>query len=77
MFRSSCTNVPEKIIRRRYSAGLRNFFQLYRPLADSWFFYDNSNTGSPRLVATSEAEGGIYIADIQIWQRIEEDYRGR
>lgn len=65
-------NVPEETIQRRYHAGIRNFFQLYRPLADSWFFYDNSNTAAPRLLATSEGENGIYIAEPLIWQQIEE-----
>ena len=27
-------NVPEEIIRRRYTKGMRNFFRLYKPLAD-------------------------------------------
>src|SRR5580692_8223935 len=35
-------HVPDDVIRRRYEAGLRNIFRLYRPLAASWRFYDNS-----------------------------------
>lgn len=70
-------NVPEETIQRRYDAGVRNFFQLYRPLADSWFFYDNYNTTAPRLLATSEGENGIYIAEPLIWQQIEEIYDDR
>ncbi|MCK4342766.1 MAG: zeta toxin family protein, partial [Phycisphaerae bacterium] len=35
-------SIPESIIRRRYSAGLRNFFSLYQPLANSWRMYNNS-----------------------------------
>lgn len=70
-------NLPEETIQRRYHAGIRNLFQLYRPLADSWFFYDNSNTVAPRLLATSEGENGIYIAEPLIWQQIEERYYGR
>ncbi|UJS15972.1 MAG: hypothetical protein L3J17_08560 [Candidatus Jettenia sp.] len=30
-------NVPEEIVRRRYNKGIRNFFKLYKPLADTWF----------------------------------------
>ncbi len=29
-------DVPEPVIRRRFRAGLQNFFQLYQPLADTW-----------------------------------------
>jgi len=35
-------DVPEDVIRRRYSAGWRNFQQIYKGLADSWIVYDNS-----------------------------------
>ncbi|HAZ49250.1 MAG TPA: Zeta toxin family protein [Cyanobacteria bacterium UBA11369] len=70
-------DVPEETIRRRYHAGIRNFFHLYRPLADSWFFYDNANTEAPHLLAASEGESGVYVANPLIWQLIEEEYRGR
>ncbi|MEQ9367740.1 MAG: zeta toxin family protein [Coleofasciculus chthonoplastes F3-SA18-01] len=70
-------DVPEETIRRRYHAGIRNFFQLYRPLADSWFFYDNASMEVPRLLAAGEREGSVYVAQPLIWQRIEEDYYGR
>lgn len=36
-------NVPEETIRRRFTSGLKNFFHLYEPLADSWQMYDNTN----------------------------------
>ncbi|MCE7961376.1 MAG: Zeta toxin family protein [Acidobacteria bacterium ACB1] len=29
-------DIPEQTIRRRFSRGLENFFELYRPTADSW-----------------------------------------
>jgi predicted ABC-type ATPase len=44
--------VPESVIRRRYNTGLRNFLELYRPLAATWRFYDNSSLWGPRLVAS-------------------------
>jgi predicted ABC-type ATPase len=44
-------HVPEDVIRRRYDAGLRNFFRIYRPLAAHWRLYDNSNRGGGRLIA--------------------------
>jgi predicted ABC-type ATPase len=44
-------HVPEDVIRRRYQVGLKNFFRLYSPLAESWMFLDNSVRGHPSLVA--------------------------
>jgi predicted ABC-type ATPase len=37
--------VPPEIVRRRYEAGWANFQDIYRPLADSWAVYDNSDEG--------------------------------
>ncbi len=69
-------DIPEPIIRRRYEAGLRNFFRLYRPLATSWFFYDNSAGGLPALLASGTVSGGVAVRHAIIWQRIEERYHG-
>jgi hypothetical protein len=41
-------SVPEETIRRRYQTGLRNFFNIYRPLATAWHFYDNGGGFGPR-----------------------------
>lgn len=35
-------HIPEADIRRRYTAGLRNFFGLYRSVIDAWWLYDAS-----------------------------------
>jgi predicted ABC-type ATPase len=35
-------NIPESVVRRRYSKSLVNLFKLYIPIVDEWFFYDNS-----------------------------------
>ena len=69
-------NVPEETIRRRYYAGLYNFFALYRPLADAWVFYDNSG-GVPRLVASGEQEQEIVVFDQILWHTIEDKYGRR
>lgn len=66
-------NVPEDTIRRRYNKGMNNFFDLYMPLADTWFFYDNSVAGSPRLIASADQEGDISIDDELIWNQIKEE----
>jgi predicted ABC-type ATPase len=35
-------NVPDEDVRRRFARGIRNFFNLYESLLDSWMFFDNS-----------------------------------
>ena len=34
-------DIPEKVIRRRFSAGLRNFEEFYKFEVDTWAKYDN------------------------------------
>jgi predicted ABC-type ATPase len=42
-------DIPEDVIRRRFSAGLRNFTKVYRPLVDYWRLVDNSGD-RPRVL---------------------------
>jgi predicted ABC-type ATPase len=44
-------HVDDEVVGRRFYRGLRNFFGLYQPMADGWWFYDNSAPGYPDLVA--------------------------
>jgi predicted ABC-type ATPase len=37
-------NVPSPIIYRRFTAGLRNFENLYKHVVDEWALYDNSGS---------------------------------
>jgi predicted ABC-type ATPase len=69
-------NVPEETIKRRYHAGLKNFFSLYAPLADSWCFYDNSQGTRPILLAKEEKQAGIHVNNRIIWKQIMEAYGG-
>jgi predicted ABC-type ATPase len=68
-------NVPEETIRRRYHAGIRNFFQLYRSLADSWRFYNNSTTAVYRLIASGIDEFTEEIYDNETWEKIVRYYK--
>ncbi|MBE7463334.1 MAG: zeta toxin family protein [Planctomycetes bacterium] len=60
-------HVPESAVRRRYVTGLRNFFNLYAPIANYWRFYDNSSRHGYRLVASNER-----VLDPVLWRTIQE-----
>jgi len=62
-------SVPEETIKRRYSAGLKNFFNLYTLLADSWQFYDNSDDNLVLIAAKTQKTDPI-IKDIELWQQL-------
>jgi predicted ABC-type ATPase len=62
-------HVPDETVRRRYARGLRNFFTLYRPIADVWTCYDSTGLVGPRLVA-SGVRGTENAHDQVTWGRI-------
>ncbi len=62
-------NIPEEVIRRRYVKSVRNFFDLYQPLADSWGIYDNSEVSAPSQIATANKGGHIQVLDESLWQK--------
>lgn len=61
-------DIPEAVIRRRYEAGLRNFFRSYSPLADAWGLY-NSYALNPELIA-SQTDGTIAVDQPKIYETI-------
>jgi predicted ABC-type ATPase len=63
-------NVAEDVVRRRYEGGLRNFFELYRPLADGWSFYDNTTVSGPRLIAKGTGDVDKEVHDPEIWAKL-------
>jgi predicted ABC-type ATPase len=69
-------DVPEETIRRRYHKGISNFFKLYRPLSDSWFFHDNSGE-EPRLVAYGEHDQEFLVNELAIWHNIKKNYASK
>lgn len=60
-------HIPEETIRRRYEAGLKNFFELYRPIADAWEMYENTSKAGFRMIASGEAGGSTTIFDPVLW----------
>lgn len=68
-------DVPADTIRRRYNAGLRNFFQLYQPLTSGWRFYDNSEPETPRLIASGSGIMENTVKNETLWRSILKAYR--
>jgi predicted ABC-type ATPase len=60
-------NISEEVIYRRYFKGLRNFFKLYKPIANTWAFYDNSN--NVKLIAEGN-QTHEKIFNRKIWEII-------
>lgn len=65
-------DVPEPVVRRRFTAGLRNFFTVYQGLADTWQVFDNSAVDGPRLIATGGTGHPAHVLDAGAWARLQE-----
>ena len=62
--------VPDAVVYRRYQRGLSNFFNLYKPLADQWRFYDNADFEGAKLIAAGCSNQEINLACPQLWKHL-------
>ena len=70
-------HVPDETVRRRFHAGLKNFFTLYRPLMDAWWVYDSSQAGHPRRIASGredEGQASLKVEEPTLWKAMEARY---
>ena len=42
-------DIPERTIKRRYTAGINNLFKLFMPIVDYWAIFDNSETPRKKI----------------------------
>jgi predicted ABC-type ATPase len=64
--------IPEPIIKRRYNSGLKNFFNIYLPIVDTWMFIDNSSRPSEVL---AQAHDGISeVFSQEKWDELKQKY---
>ncbi|MBL8890950.1 MAG: zeta toxin [Planctomycetaceae bacterium] len=68
-------HIPVETIRRRYRAGLENFFELYQPIATNWQVFDNSQAGAMKLIAAGSQHGKLRVVQKTLWKQIEKDDR--
>jgi len=61
-------DVPVNDVKRRFYRGIQNFFKFYKPLADSWLLFDNSEA-VPNLVA-KERHGELEISNKDLFEKI-------
>jgi len=62
--------VPERTVRRRFHAGLKNFFSLYQPMANTWRIFDNSGAPPPSLVAAGRGGDVTLVEDATTWTQL-------
>jgi predicted ABC-type ATPase len=60
--------VPEETVRRRYVKSIKNFFNLYQPLADNWVIFDNSEDNNPIKIAEGNLLTNITVHQNHQWK---------
>ncbi len=63
-------NIEPNVIERRYIAGLKNLFELYLPISDKWFVFDNSED-FPVSVAEGSKSEVLQIKNDILWLKIQ------
>jgi predicted ABC-type ATPase len=58
-------DIPEPMIRRRYAAGIKNLFNVYRPILNSWTIFDNSRDLPYPL---GREKNGQLVLDTQLFE---------
>ena len=67
-------DVPAATVRRRYWRSLSNFFNIYRPIANSWLMLDNSTVDAPKPIAWRNVGGPIQIVKSGPWDSLRGEY---
>jgi len=65
-------HVPEEIVRRCYRNGVKNFFERYQPLADTWGIYDNSGWNDLTQIAIGVREIATQTPQESKWRQFSE-----
>ena len=63
-------NIPEDVIERRYWLGLKNLFEIFMPIVDTWSLYDNN--AKTELIATN-----LRITEEKKYNKIKEQCQSR
>lgn len=61
--------VEKNIIERRYKKGILNFFNIFAPLSDEWYIFDNSGL-TPILVANGGINLEVEISNKNIYSEL-------
>lgn len=64
-------SIPPEVIKRRYTRGLYNFFNVFVSLCDNWILFDNNGL-EPLIIASGETEMEIEQEDKSLFEKIKE-----
>ena len=62
-------HVSEPTVRRRYRTGIRNLFDLYMPICDSWMITDNS-LSPMKVIAKGFRNGERFVNNVIVFNKL-------
>lgn len=66
-------NISEEVIRRRYSNGIKNLFEIYLPIVDEAMIFDNSGLKT-ELIAQKVLQSEVDIINSSKFEKLEAYY---
>lgn len=69
-------NTPKDVIERRYFNGIKNLFEIYLPIVDQVFIFDNSE-GKHKLIAEKNFGEDIIIVQENEFNELKNNYDNR
>ena len=66
-------DVPEAKVRQRYGRSVRNFFELYQPIATTWEVYNNTAMAPTyELIAYADNKGVEHVVRADLWAQMKQ-----
>lgn len=69
-------NIPNDVIKRRFTSGLKNLFELYLPVSDLWIIINNS-TRPYQTIAEGSLNHTKSIFNNTIWEQLKLQSNGK
>ena len=67
-------NIPKDVIKRRYTKGLSNLFNLYIPIVDKWILLNNSEASFHVIAEGTHKD--LIVKNKEIWNLLKSKYNG-
>jgi predicted ABC-type ATPase len=67
-------NIPQETIIRRYNRSIINLIDLYLPIVDNAYIFDNSYKPPPYMIAQKEINKKFIVINYKTWNIIQENY---
>jgi len=68
-------NIPMNVIKRRFTKGLINLYNLYMPIVDNWILVNNSDEPF-EVISEGYIDGTLFVKNKNTWLQLKRKYYG-